>query len=348
MITFAILAAALTIAAAVAVAIPLLRRDAVTAQAPWTAVAVGGLLLAGAGGLYLALSNWNWSKAQAAADSPQTMVARLARRLARNPDDMEGWLMLGRSYMTLEQTPLAVRAFEQADRLANGTNVDALMGLAEALSVEDDSALKGRAGDLIERALVLAPRSPKALFYGAVAATRRGDLRVARQRYTDLLALDPPENVKPLLTRQIDAIDQQLAAASRTQENGNAATTADHPAGAAVPAVAVRVKVALSPKLSLEGSAGAPLFVFVRDPKQPGPPLAVKRLEMRFPQTVELTPADAMVTGRAFAAGQDVEVVARIGRSGSAIAHSGDPFGAVGYHVGRDGVVDVIIDRLTP
>jgi cytochrome c-type biogenesis protein CcmH len=292
------------------------------------------------------LSNWNWSKAQAAADSPQTMVARLARRLARNPDDMAGWLMLGRSYMALEQTPLAERAFERADRLANGTNADALVGLAEALSVEDDSALKGRAGDLIERALALAPRSPKALFYGAVAAARRGDLRVARQRYTDLLALDPPDNVKPLIKRQIDAIDEQIAGSTGAQASGNSATPADHPAAAA--SAAVRVKVALSPKLSLEGSKGAPLFVFVRDPKQSGPPLAVKRLETRFPQTVELTPADAMVTGRAFAAGQDVEVVARIGRSGSAIAHSGDPFGVVGYHVGRDGVVDIVIDRLTP
>jgi cytochrome c-type biogenesis protein CcmH len=346
MITFVILAAVFTLAAVAAIAIPLLRRSEDGTQASWTALSVAGVLVVGAAALYLSLSNWNWSKAQAAADSPQTMVARLARRLARNPDDMTGWLMLGRSYMALEQTQLAVRAYERADRLANGTNVDALIGLAEALSAQDESALKGRAGDLVERALTLAPSSPKALFYGAVVSMRRGELPKARQRFTDLLALDPPDNVKPLITRQIDAIDQQLGAAARAPAPSAAAQTAGSaPTGA--PA-AVRVKVALSPRLSLEGSAGAPLFVFVRDPKQPGPPLAVKRLETRFPQTVELTPADAMVAGRAFAAGQDVEVIARIGRSGSAIAHSGDPFGAVGYHVGRDGVVDVVIDRLTP
>jgi hypothetical protein len=112
--------------------------------------------------------------------------------------------------------------------------------------------------------------------------------------------------------------------------------------------MAVRVKVALSPKLSSERSRDAPLYVFVRDPKQPGPPLAVKRLQTRFPQMVELTAADAMIAGHAFVAGEDVEVVARIARSGSPIAQRGDPFGAVGYHVGRDDVVDVIIDRLTP
>jgi cytochrome c-type biogenesis protein CcmH len=345
MITFAILAAVFTLAAVVAIVVPLLRRSGDGAQASWTALSAAGVLVVGAAALYLSLSNWNWSKAQAAADSPQTMVARLARRLARNPDDVPGWVMLGRSYMTLEQTQLAVRAYERADRLAKGTNVDALMGLAEALSAQDESALKGRAGDLIERALTIAPRSPKALFFGAVVSMRRDDLPKARERFTDLLALDPPDNVKPIITRQIDAIDQQLGTAARASAAG-AATTGAGSATAGAPAV--RVKVALSPKLSLEGTSGAPLFVFVRDPKQPGPPLAVKRLETRFPQTVELTPADAMVTGRAFAAGQDVEVIARIGRSGSAIAHSGDPFGAVGYHVGRDGVVDVVIDRLTP
>jgi hypothetical protein len=43
-----------------------------------------------------------------------------------------------------------------------------------------------------------------------------------------------------------------------------------------------------------------------------------------------------------------VQVVARIARSGSAIAKTGDPFGEIAYRVGRDGVVDIVIDRLTP
>ena len=55
-----------------------------------------------------------------------------------------------------------------------------------------------------------------------------------------------------------------------------------------------------------------------------------------------------MIPGRAIAQGQDVEVVARIARSGGASAQKGDPFGETGYRVGRDGIVDVMIDRLTP
>ena len=110
----------------------------------------------------------------------------------------------------------------------------------------------------------------------------------------------------------------------------------------------MRVHIELSPELSKAAPDAAPLFVFVRDPAQPGPPLAAKRLARRFPQTVELTPADSMVPGRVFAAGQSVQVVARIARSGNPLAGSGDPFGEVAYRVGHDGLVNIVIDHVTP
>ena len=90
------------------------------------------------------------------------------------------------------------------------------------------------------------------------------------------------------------------------------------------------------------------LFVFVRDPRAAGPPLAVKRLAAHFPQTVELSSADAMLAGHGMQVGQDVEIVARLSSSGGPLARSGDPFGSVAYHVGCHGRVNIVIDRLTP
>jgi hypothetical protein len=110
----------------------------------------------------------------------------------------------------------------------------------------------------------------------------------------------------------------------------------------------VRVKVTLSAKLSDSVPSSAPLFVLVRDPRQAGPPLAVKRLSSQFPQTVELTTADSMMAGHTFAAGQLVEVVARVSRSGSPIGATGDPFGLAAHRVGEGGVVDIVIDHVTP
>jgi cytochrome c-type biogenesis protein CcmH len=353
MTTFVLLAAALTIAGVMLIAVPLLRnKPAGSSPAPWAALAAAGLLAVGSTVLYVKLTNWSW-QTKVSEDTPQTMVARLARRLEKNPDNLEGWLMLGRSYTQLQEFQLAVRAFQRADRLSGGKSAEALIGEAEALARSDENELEGRAARLIEQALALDPDSGKALFFGAAVAMRKGDLPLARTRLTRLMALDPPDNIKPVLQKQIDSIDQQLAGGGASAAGQGAKSTvaaapapADRPAGD--PNVKVRINVTLAPALAKTASASAPLFVFVRDPGRPGPPLAVKRLESHFPQTVELTASDSMMPGRVITAGQKVQVVARIARSGNPVGASGDPVGEASYQVGRDGLVNIVIDHVTP
>jgi cytochrome c-type biogenesis protein CcmH len=343
MITFILLAAALTIAGVALIAVPLLRNKPVEySPAPWAALMATVILAVGSSVLYVHLTNWSW-QTKVADDSPQTMVARLARKLEKDPQNLQGWLLLGRSYTQLQEFQLATRAYQRADRLAGGRNAQALIGEAEALARGDETELDRRAGRLIEQALALEPGSDKALFFGAAVAMRRGELPLARQRFTRLLALDPPDNIKPLLQKQIDAIDQQLA-------GGAPGSGAGQPAAAATtqPAAKVRINVTLAPMLAQSASGSSPLFVFVRDPRRPGPPLAVKRLDSHFPQTVELTASDSMMPGRAIAAGQKVQVVARIARSGNPVGASGDPFGESAYLVGRDGLINIVIDHVTP
>jgi cytochrome c-type biogenesis protein CcmH len=248
--------------------------------------------------------------------------------------------------------------------LAGGKSADALVGEAEALAMSDETELDRGAGRLIEQALAIDPNSGKALFFGAAAALRRGELPLARDRFAKLLALDPPASIKPMLQQQIAAIDQQLAAGP--DQSGAAASPAvaanavggasgrGTSGGAGDTSVGdgnapkVRINVTLSPSLSKSDATASALFVFVRDPQSPGPPLAVKRLDSHFPQTVELSASDSMLPGRAIAAGQKVQVVARIARSGSPIGASGDPFGEVAYLVGHDGLINIVIDHITP
>ena len=213
MITFLLLAGVLIIAGVAVIAVPLLRRvPAQLAPAPWTALAAAGVLVIGSAVLYATLTNWSWHSAPTD-DSPQTMVARLARKLESDPQDLNGWLMLGRSYVVLEQFPLALRSFERADRLAGGKNADALVGEAEALTMSDEAELDGRAGRIIEQALVLDPNSGKALFFGAAAAVRRGDLALGKERFQKLLSMNPPEAIRPILQQQIDALERRMAGA---------------------------------------------------------------------------------------------------------------------------------------
>jgi cytochrome c-type biogenesis protein CcmH len=340
MTLFLLLAALLCLAVAAAVVLPLVRRAPQSAPpATRAALAAVVLLMAGSAVLYATWSSWKWSRPPPA-DSPAGMVARLARQLERDPHNVEGWLMLGHSYTVLQEYPLAVRAYERADRLTHGNNADALVGEAQALALLDESELDGRAGRLIERALVLAPSSGKALFFGAALAERRGDLPTARERFAKLLALNPPESIRPLLAQQINTLDEKIAAGGKSPPAASAAAP-----GQSGPEV--HVNVTLAPALA--GSAGdAPLFVFVRDPNGAGPPLAVKRLSSHFPQSVALGAADSMIPGRFLSAGQSVRVVARIARSGNPIGASGDPVGEISYRVGQEGAVSLVIDHLMP
>jgi cytochrome c-type biogenesis protein CcmH len=341
MITFLLLAATLTLAGVALVAIPLLRgRSDAPAPDSWAALGAGTLLIIGSALLYALWSNWPW-RASTPGTSPQTMVAHLARQLEQDPNNLQGWLMLGRSYAVLQEYPLALRAYERAERLSGGKSAEALTGEAEALALSDESELDGRAGKLIERALILDPSNGKALFFGAALAERHGDFALARQRFATLLARNPPPNVRPLLEQQISALDERLAG---TAAAGAPETAASATAGGDVPTV--RVNVSLAPSITASGAA--PLFVFVRDPAQPGPPLAVKRLESHFPQSVALSATDSMIPGRGFSPGQSVQVVARIARSGNPVGASGDPYGQVTYKVGQDGLVSLVIDQVTP
>src|SRR5579871_4686798 len=103
MLTFVVLAAVLTVAGVALVAVPLLRqRPAGPAPAPWTALAATALLVLGSALLYVSWSNWPWH-APPPADSPERMVANLARSLERDPGNLNGWLMLGRSYVVLQE-----------------------------------------------------------------------------------------------------------------------------------------------------------------------------------------------------------------------------------------------------
>src|SRR6188474_80723 len=67
--------------------------------------------------MYAGLSNWDWEAAQmeqTQAANMEDAVKRLEAKLADNPKNAEGWLMLGRSYTAMGRYPRAADAFQQA------------------------------------------------------------------------------------------------------------------------------------------------------------------------------------------------------------------------------------------
>ena len=327
MTRFILAAIAIAVVAAAFVAWPLLRRRA---GSPPSALAAAGAVLTvvlASAALYRALGSRDWPQL-ATPDANASPIAELARHLEAFPEDQSGWLQLGAAYGGIGQYALALRAYERANRLTTGGNASALAGMGESILLSGDEARIAEAQELLERALKLDPHSPKALFYSALIAYRQDRLDVARARFSAMLALSPPENVRAALQKQIDEIDAR-----------------SHPV--VDEATAIHLHVTLAPALAAKLPPNASLFVFVRDPDG-GPPLAAHRSAGTLPQDVALSAADSMVAGRRLTPGQSVTVIARLSAAGSPLAHSGDLYGQIDCLAGKSGERTLEIDKLNP
>jgi cytochrome c-type biogenesis protein CcmH len=276
------------------------------------------------------------------------MVAKLEQHMRDQPDDMQGWLMLGRSYVALNRSDDAVTAYDHAHRL--GKNVDAALGLGEALSMRAGGDITPDAAQLFEEALTLAPDNPKALLYGGFAAAIRGDKILARSRWQALKDLHPPPQIVQMLDARIAELGPLSGAAGSAQAapagtSASSAGTNTSAEGSAPAEVAVNIQLAPALKSRLKSEAS--LFVFAREPDGRGPPLAAKRLTSAAIGTqVHLTAADSMGPGRVLSAGKRVSITARISFSGQPIPAAGDLYGEVSTDVGRGGALDLLIDRV--
>jgi cytochrome c-type biogenesis protein CcmH len=350
--TFLVIAAVMAAIAAVAAAFPLIRDR----QSRLLGALVAMIVIGAAAGLYPLWSNWNW---HAPAQSQSTagpdvaaMVAKLEKRLQDEPNDLNGWLMLGRSYLTLERLDDAIVAYDHARQL-DGKSAEAAMGLGEAMSLRAGGDITPSAAQLFEEALVLAPTNPKALLYGGFAAAVRGDRALARTRWQALKNLHPPAEIEQMLDARIADLGPP-AAGSAAGDTANAAPAGTNasPAGTSTlsgdsPAAEVTIKISISPALKSRLVSEAPLFVFAREPGSQGPPLAAKRLTSAAIGTeVHLSEADSMLPGRVLVGGHQVSITARVSFSGQPLPAAGDLYGELSYDVGRDGVRNLVIDRV--
>jgi cytochrome c-type biogenesis protein CcmH len=358
---FIIACAAMIAAALLWIVLPLLRTKAPDAEDSRTERRVSAIVIAVfvpalAAALYMGLSNWNWSDEVAAqvaqGQQMDDLLQQLRAKLDRNPANVDGWLLLGKSYAKLERDALALDAFQHAYDQTKGENLEAVLGLGEALARTDEASLQGRAGQLFETALSRGSNDPRAFWYGGIAALQAGNLQVGRDRFQQLLAMNPPPQVRSLLERQIQDLNQQLGEAG--QAAPSVAAGAD---GAATPAAhrSIKVAVSISPQIRDQIKGGPlPLFILARDPSAGGPPLAVQRHSSSdLPVTVELSERDAMIAARTIATVPRVQVVARLSRSGTPQAQSGDFYGEADYDFSKNAAagaatLNIIIDRAVP
>jgi cytochrome c-type biogenesis protein CcmH len=141
---------------------------------------------------------------QMAQPNIQANVAALAKRLEENPNDVQGWTMLGRSYTSMEKYPEASEAYAKATAL-KADDADLWADYAFSLAMANGQRLQGKPQELIAKSLQLDPDNAKALELAGSAAFETKNYKQAVDYWQRLLRKTPPgSDLAQTITRRID------------------------------------------------------------------------------------------------------------------------------------------------
>ncbi len=263
----------------------------------------------------------------------EVMVERLAARLRENPDDADGWKMLGRSYAVLGRFGEAVDAYAKA-ALRAPRDAQLLADFADALAMARGRSLQGEPEKLVQRALEIEPTNLKALALAGTAAFEREAFKTAADYWGRMLPLVPPDSADAQAIRDNVAQATQLAGGKPPG-----------PQAAAPPAAALRGSVRIAPALKGKYGAEDTVFIYARAAEGPPLPLAILRRKAgELPLDFALDDSMAMAPGAELSSFPRIVVTARISRSGQAKAQPGDLQGASAPVASDARGVEVVID----
>ncbi len=379
MSTFTILAALMLVAAVVMLVVPFLRAAKAENSekpanfSPWPMVIIVATLVpAMTIWLYRDISTWDWDvpagpghaggmsgtdQAASLLEAAQT----LEERLRAEPGDVEGWLMLGRTYMVMGRFDDAGAAMKQAVDLTNGENPAIVGQYAEALTIADQGRLATETGPIFESLLEQNPGDQRGLFYGGLYAYEQERYEVARERWETLQAANPPESIRPIIEQRLMLVYEKLGVhppgVVQMPPAMAASQPAPPPAAPAAPAAAAGGDDVIQLRVQIADGLGqgkdlsrASLFVFARNSAGVGPPLAVvRRSAGELPLNMTLSDQNAMTQGTSLTDFAEMQLVARVSFSGGPAASTGDLQGIVSFSWdGEQNAVNLVIDEVVP
>lgn len=250
--------------------------------------------------------------------SVEDMVDKLAAKLKQEPDNAEGWFMLARSYMSMNRYQEAVDALEKTNQLVPNNPV-IMLRYADALTMLQAGKISGKPFELIKRAIEIAPDDPTGLWLLGMGYEEQGEYKKAISSWNKLLPLLKDEQsiseVNTLISRVKTKAGISTDEAPQTQLSANDEKTISR----------ISVTVNIDPALIKDASPNDLVYIFARAYQGPPMPLAVVRKQVKdLPLEVVLDDSMAMMPTMKLSSFKQVEIVARVSKSGSAKAVSGD------------------------
>ncbi len=266
------------------------------------------------------------------------MIGALEAKLKQDPNNIQGWELLGRSYIALKRPTDARNAYKKAYELSPD-DPDVLLAYADVLAALSGDSFSGQPAQLVEKALKLSPDHPNGLWMAGVVEFQRGAFEKSVAHWEKLKTLLPPasENLADL-----------NAAIKEARSRAGMPAPVELPSIMAAGGKGIQVTVDIDPALKGQYTPNDTLFIYAKAVSGPPMPLAVVRKKVSdLPVTVTLDDSMAMMPRLKLSGFPRVAIGARISKSGKPVASDGDLEGSVGPVPTQGGqAVSVTIDRI--
>ena len=329
----------------------------------WTAVLVAVALPLSAVGMYMWVGEPDALNPMAVQSNDKVdptqllqMAESLAQKLNDKPDNLQGWVMLGRTYRTLEKFDASVQAYDRALKLS--ADDDLKLERVEVLAMKSQGNFEGEPWNVIRDILQRDPQNYGALLMAGSASyshEKFADALKYWQQARKPLAADNPD--VPGLDEAIASVQQklgmpvQVAKGPSAQMNAAqtpAAAPSANTSGAASTGLTVSGQVAIAEALKGKVKPSDVVFIYATPANGERMPLAIfKTTVAQLPLAFTLDDSTAMTPERKLSGAGEVWVKVRVSKSGNAMPQSGDLAGTLGpVKVGSKGLKLEIKDQI--
>lgn len=292
--------------------------------------------------------------------SVEEMTRTLEAKIEKEGGTVQEWTMLGRAQKHLGKYELAAKAFAVALE-KDSANAQLMLESAEMIALTNKQTFIPEARDLVLKAYALEPDNPNALWFAGVAEYQHGNYRQAIDHLTTLLPLATGEeevmsSIISIVTKSREQLIAkgedvaELSALLGIEAKAAAVVRPDDQTVAVASGTRLQVAVDVRADVREKFAANDVIFVYAKAKQGPRMPLAAQRMTLaELPAEIILDDSMAMVEGMNLSAFEQLVVSARVSKSGSAIAQSGDYIGHIDVDSNTaNAPLNIIIDTVVP